>query len=488
MLRVDQDAPPGGLGLSWDTALQNLEDALLLRRQFNLLSLEIRIAEGSYTPTDNPLDREASFELGFATEYPPVSSAFTLTIRGGYAGLGHADPDEHDPDRFVTILSGDLNGDDAPGFVNREDNSHHVVTVRDTIGQLMYLEDLVIEGGNAVGAQDDRGGGIYVRPGLSEGKLRLSNCLVRDNVAEHGGGIYADTQSEPYYRPNVFTLSSAMVLNNLALGSGGGIYANFLTAQFVKVVQNEAREGGGIAVFPPDGSGGTLRVETALIAANSATERGGGGFGGGMSLTRATIVHNSGAEGSAWFVDGNCSMRLAIVGPQFSAARAIEVGSGVCTLSVCCVDGGEDQIGPASGWNGTSTFADPRFRDPLGPDGDALTWEDNDYRLLFDSPCIDRYYCDVFQSSDLNANPPCVYANIASCHDSYRLRDIGAYEYQPPACPGDFDGDGVLSSADLLTYLNAYSAQRTQADLAQPCTSWTSDDFMASMMLYAAGC
>jgi hypothetical protein len=42
------------------------------------------------------------------------------------------------------------------------------------------------------------------------------------------------------------------------------------------------------------------------------------------------------------------------------------------------------------GWLGTGNInADPRFRDPDGPDGDPQTFADNDYHLSTGSPCID---------------------------------------------------------------------------------------------------
>ena len=60
------------------------------------------------------------------------SATFQLKDRvrlfGGYAGLGAPDPDLRDPDAYVSILSGDLAGNDGPNFQNNADNSYHVVT------------------------------------------------------------------------------------------------------------------------------------------------------------------------------------------------------------------------------------------------------------------------------------------------------------------------------------------------------------------------
>ena len=49
-------------------------------------------------------------------------------MRGGYLPSGHTDLDHWDPAAFPTILSGDLLGNDGFPFLNREDNSYHVVS------------------------------------------------------------------------------------------------------------------------------------------------------------------------------------------------------------------------------------------------------------------------------------------------------------------------------------------------------------------------
>ena len=38
------------------------------------------------------------------------------------------------------------------------------------------------------------------------------------------------------------------------------------------------------------------------------------------------------------------------------------------------------------------------------------------------------------------------------------LVDMGAYEFQPPACPGDTDGDGTVGILDFLTVLGTWGA------------------------------
>ena len=125
VLHVDDDAPPGGDGASWETPYRFLQDALVTAGKGGVD--EIRVAQGLYRPDrdeanpDGTGDRDATFQL--------ISG---VALMGGYAGLGEPDPDERDIELYVTILSGDLLGNDEPNFVNYEENSYTVVTGSNT--------------------------------------------------------------------------------------------------------------------------------------------------------------------------------------------------------------------------------------------------------------------------------------------------------------------------------------------------------------------
>ena len=208
MRHVDDDAPPGGDGLSWDTAYRFLQDALTTATEGS----EIRVAQGTYTP--DPGNREESFLL--------VNGA---ALQGGYAGLGAPDPDERDIERYETILSGDLLGDDGPAFTNNDDNAYHVVTANgggmlisgtpspvlincSFMGNVAWLAWPVPPAGGGIDLQFDTepalfncvfsgnaaayGGGISVPVNA---RLKLINCTFTANTAAiDGGAIYDDTQ------------------------------------------------------------------------------------------------------------------------------------------------------------------------------------------------------------------------------------------------------------------------------------------------------
>ncbi len=141
---VDDDAPLGGDGLSWSTAYRFLQDALFDAAGDPTIN-EIRVAQGIYKPDQDeaghvtPGDTTATFQL--------VSG---VTMAGGYAGIGEADPDDRDVALYVTTLSGDLLANDAPDFVNYADNALHVVTTSG-VAESTALDGCTVEAGNAVG-------------------------------------------------------------------------------------------------------------------------------------------------------------------------------------------------------------------------------------------------------------------------------------------------------------------------------------------------
>lgn len=165
ILFVDQNALPSNPhdGQSWDTAFLEIQDALDVNERCASL---IFVADGVYLPRlISGTPRLSTFNF---TGHPEVF--------GGFAGYGEADPFERKPIRHRTILSGDLQGDDAPGFTNRADNCYHVVTLSDI--SVARLDGLIILGGYADGASEqdrDKGGGAKFL-GNALGRCRVQNC------------------------------------------------------------------------------------------------------------------------------------------------------------------------------------------------------------------------------------------------------------------------------------------------------------------------
>ena len=107
IIYVDDDATGANDGSSWIDAYNDLQDALAVVQS----GAEIRVAQGVYKPTryafpppggPPPVDQTSTFQL--------ING---VTLKGGYAGFGEADPNAWDIEENETVLSGDHNGDDV---------------------------------------------------------------------------------------------------------------------------------------------------------------------------------------------------------------------------------------------------------------------------------------------------------------------------------------------------------------------------------------
>jgi len=196
---VDDDAAPGGDGSSWANALDDLRLAFAVARASGDVD-ELWIAQGVYTPSEFP---------GIAFE--PVGG---LSVYGGFEGSEQTLEDRLPPQIYQTILSGDLAGDDAGGFDNREDNSATVVAMFEETEPIV-LDGLTVSGGASLngfrcfdpGSGFDDGGGVFVL--FAEAHIR--NCLIRDNCGSNAGGALLAN-----YEP--WTLADTDFVNNRSIG------------------------------------------------------------------------------------------------------------------------------------------------------------------------------------------------------------------------------------------------------------------------------
>ena len=221
IIYVNADAPFGGDGVSWGTAYKHLQDALSVAQDGD----KIWVAKGIYTPDANSLvpdgsgNREATFQL--------ING---VVLYGGFP-TGGGNWEERDPNKYETVLSGDLAGDDIHD-PNKTENSYHVVTVSYSDPNTI-LDGFTITAGNAGGPEpDNRGAGIY----NESGERQISNCKILNNSAGYfnfdpynfvnypgeGGGMYNRTANP--------ILSNCSFTSNSATISGGGIYIDSGTA------------------------------------------------------------------------------------------------------------------------------------------------------------------------------------------------------------------------------------------------------------------
>ncbi len=218
IIYVDDNAVGLNDGSSWQNAYTFLQDALA-DAEIAVKPVEIRVAQGIYTPDENSIspdgigNRGATFQL-----------INDVTIEGGYAGFGEPDPNARDIEAYETILSGDLLGDDIDiddpcdlrGAPNLYDNSKVVVTGSNTDATAV-LDGFTISSGHW-----DEGIGDMIRPrpvrivnggaGMnnSAGSPTVIRCIFTLNITNwHGAGMHNAEGSNPTVIDCTFTINYA---------------------------------------------------------------------------------------------------------------------------------------------------------------------------------------------------------------------------------------------------------------------------------------
>lgn len=191
IIYVDGAATGASNGSNWANAHRCLQDALANARPGD----EIRVAKGVYRP-----DRRTEFAVRETQVTASGDRAATfqlvdgVTIVGGYAGGGASDPDMRDVGLYETVLSGDLNADDAEvsdldellNELTRADNSYQIVTGSGT-GETAVLDGFTIAGGSASPYTNRDGGGLV----NEYGSPQIINCTFISNSARsYGAAIY----------------------------------------------------------------------------------------------------------------------------------------------------------------------------------------------------------------------------------------------------------------------------------------------------------
>jgi hypothetical protein len=330
IIYVDDDAAGANDGSNWENAYVYLQDALADANSAGK-PVEIRVAHGTYKPDQGAFqtlgDREATFSL--------ISS---VTLTGGYSGIGEPNPDTRDVELYETVLSGDLHGDDVQvdeleavdlgdffGEPTRAENSYHVVTDSGTDDSAI-LDGFTITAGNAngpTGPEDDRnkfklGAGMY----NISGSPIVANCTFTKNSANFGGGM-----NNMLGNPTIVNCSfnwnngggmrnesSTVTLTNCTFtgNSWGGILNQLSSLTLTNCIFNEnwSSVGGGIgsvqttlvltdctfiknsADIAGGMDGGTATLINCTFIANEANLQGGGLQSGSSTLTNCTFIAN----------------------------------------------------------------------------------------------------------------------------------------------------------------------------------------------------
>jgi predicted outer membrane repeat protein len=371
---VKRNAGPGGDGLSWGTAYQRVQDALAVANSGD----QIWVAKSTYRPGEFSSPRTVTFQV-------PAG----VGVYGGFLG-GETSLSQRDWAANETILSGDLHLDDQPGFVNRTDNCYHVVTIVGA-GPTAALDGFTIRGGNADGSgATGMGGGLYAAS-TSSGGPALAHLRFADNRAAGSGGAVGATGQ--------LSFADSLFEGNHAL-SGGGVYTDH-SISLVRCVlrSNDAAMFGGACYFD---IAGTANLPNCVITGNTAWYVGGVyGLYTDVYLRNCALAMNHATSFGGGAVDGFGYLVLydSIVWGNTDTTHPglfdQQVDYHGIFPSYSAIQGDSPP------WN-----QDPRWVDPLGPDGIAGT-ADDDLRLSCLSPYIDAGANSLVGggSIDLSGNP-----------------------------------------------------------------------------------
>ena len=354
-LLVKADAEGDGSGRDWANAVTDLQTALDMAYSSEGRVKQIWVAGGIYRPSRyyNADAREASFRL-----------LNNVALRGGFAGTETRPSERNLGAGNLSILDGDLMGNDDGSFASRADNAYHVVTASD-LSEPSLLDGFVIRGGNATtpasASIHNSGAGLFIDQDPDQGynQLVVSNCTFRDNWASaRGGGAYL--------RITYAKLVNCYFIANRSGGSGGAVAIEY----------------------------GQPVLMGCVLSGNQTNLTGGAvySYDAGPTLTNCTVVGNAamGKHGGVHFVDGSAYVYNSILwgntdGDQWTDTEQAQIWYDYCGDYVdhSCV------MGWSGRFNGTGSFGtDPLLIDPIGSDGVAGTGDEN-LHVRAGSPCID---------------------------------------------------------------------------------------------------
>lgn len=303
VLYVDGEAIGNDDGSSWADAYTDLQDALRVAGPGD----EIWVAAGVYYPAADSVDPRVRFRLHD-----------DVALYGGFAGT-ETERDQRDWEANVTVLSGDLDRDDAAdarGVVTTTrnitgTNAYHVVTGYGVTGTAV-LDGFVVTAGQS----DWDGGGMFNR----ESYPTLIDVTFSGNGALSRGGGMHNYKSDPSLTNVTFTGNSA------SLGGGMSNYESSPSLVNVAFRANEAQSNGG-GMYSEDSDPALANV---TFDANQAGLNGGGMWSceGSPTLTGVTFTDNYAKQrrgGGMYICDSSPAMRDV----RFTANKAGLDGGGM---------------------------------------------------------------------------------------------------------------------------------------------------------------
>ncbi len=220
-----------------------------------------------------------------------------------------------------------------------------------------HVSDAVIEENHST----DGGGGVTVH----FSGVTMENTIIRNNTAaNHGGGVSTWWNPESHMDAGAFR--NVQVLENHALGGGGGLYirGGGMQIENVIVAGNTAAAGGGMSLRDAD-----ILIDNSVIVGNEATTGGGVrsvNFDGYVRFSNCVFADNAAEAGGAFAVWEAASV------PVVEHSDFWNNG-----------DAPFDGIGDPAGSDGNLSV-DPAFLDTSSP-----AYQDWDLHLDTQSPLVD---------------------------------------------------------------------------------------------------
>ena len=318
-------------GSSWTNAFQYLQDAFDEANANTLINYEIRVALGVYYTDEDKNgdhsndDRTESFKTYFNN----------IKLYGGYPTGGGI----RDSENNVTILSGDIDGNDenTDGNYIAEDsndiignNSYHVMVVDGTgsnnITEATVIDGFVLTAGKADSEGNSCGGGMRCDGGLSgnECSPMVKNSTFSGNKADYGGAMLNFGGDDGICNP---TITNVIFTGNRAIEWGGAISNSGATGNSSPTItncnfnSNTARSGGAINNYGSWGNSSPT-ITNCTFTSNWA-DLGGSGNGGAIE-NRGRLGNCSPTLSYCSFLDNRASFGGAIMnflcssGPVFN--------------------------------------------------------------------------------------------------------------------------------------------------------------------------